>query len=87
MREAEPRGDPCGDSDRPVVPGSDQPADSLSASDLLDRLLVLRRDDGVAIDIGEAERVRVAVARDDGKPARPRRAEEPYLGRTGAEDE
>jgi hypothetical protein len=82
--KAEPRGDAGGDRHGPVDPRRDQAVHPLGAGELVERRLVLGRDDGPLVGEGEAGRARIAVAGDDEEPALASRAQEAELRRPGA---
>ena len=87
MRQPEPMGDAGHDRHRRVDPGRDQPFDLLLAGDRLDALLVLGRDERVAVREAQAQSLLVTVADDGRDPTCLRRGEQPELPRAGAYDE
>ena len=82
MRQAVALGDPCGDRDRPVDAGRDQPVDALRAGQTLDALLVLGRDDRPPVRVLEPGRGRVAIERDHEKTSLAGRREQAELSRS-----
>ena len=82
VRQAVALGDPCGDPDRPVDPGRDQPVDGLRVGQTLDALLVLGRDDRPPVRVLEPGRSRVAVERDHEEPSLAGRREQAELSRS-----
>jgi hypothetical protein len=72
----------CGDADRPVRAGRDDPSDPERADEPLDRRLVLGREDAAAIGEVEAGRRRIAVDHGDPEAARTRRLQQTELSGT-----
>ena len=86
MREPEPSCEPGRDRHRPVDSRCHDPIRKLGAGEAVESFLVLGRDDGAAIGVGEAGRRGVAIARDHEEPALAGGGEQPELGGPGAED-
>ena len=86
VREPEPSCEPGRDRHRPVDSRCHDAMRKLGASEAIESFLVLGRDDGAAIGVGEAGRRGVAIARDHEEPALAGGGEQPELGGPGAED-
>ena len=86
VREPEPSCEPGRDRHRPVDSRCHDPIRKLGAGEAVESFLVLGRDDGAAIGVGEAGRRGVAIARDHEEPALAGGGEQPELGGPGAED-
>ena len=84
VRQAEALGDACGDAHGPVGAGRDDPGDLAGAGEAVDALLVLGREDGALVRLGEADGLRVAVDGDHVEVgACPRGLQQAELGRAG----
>jgi hypothetical protein len=77
MGQPEARRHAGGDRDGPVDPRRDQAGDPFGPRHLLDPLLVLGRDERVAVGVAQTDGRAVAVADDGSEPARAGGAKQP----------